>query len=52
MNFGPMEAGLFLLVAVLLFGKRLPDAAKGLGRSLKIFKEELKSDDQKPDDKA
>jgi sec-independent protein translocase protein TatA len=32
-----------LLVAILLFGsKRLPDAARGLGRSMRIFKSEIK----------
>lgn len=40
-----------LVVVVLLFGsKKLPDAARGLGRSLRIFKSEIKSmqDDDKP----
>lgn len=32
-----------LLIAVILFGsKRLPDAARGLGRSMRIFKSEIK----------
>ena len=34
---------ILVLVIVLLFGaKRLPDAARGLGRSLRIFKSEVK----------
>lgn len=41
---------LLIIVLVLLFGaKRLPDAARGLGRSLRIFKAEtegLRSDGQ------
>jgi sec-independent protein translocase protein TatA len=40
-----------VLLLVLLFGsKRLPDAARGLGRSLRIFKSELNElkDDPKP----
>jgi sec-independent protein translocase protein TatA len=41
-----------LLVVVLLFGwKRLPDAARGLGRSMRIFKsevEEMKKDGKPP----
>lgn len=42
------ELLLILLIAVLLFGgKRLPDAARGIGRSLRIFKAELKADDAK-----
>ncbi|MHB0928355.1 MAG: twin-arginine translocase TatA/TatE family subunit [Candidatus Nanopelagicales bacterium] len=44
---------LLLLLVVLFGGKRLPEAARGLGRSLRIFKAELKSDEQdktKPED--
>lgn len=40
-----------ILVAILLFGsKRLPDAARGLGRSMRIFKSEIKEmqNDGKP----
>jgi sec-independent protein translocase protein TatA len=33
---------LILVVIVLFGGKRLPDAARGLGRSLRIFKSEVK----------
>ena len=34
---------ILVLVIALLFGaKRLPDAARGLGRSLRIFKSEVK----------
>lgn len=44
---------LLLLLLVLFGGKRLPDAARGLGRSLRIFKSEMKSDDKSDtDDKA
>jgi sec-independent protein translocase protein TatA len=43
---------ILVLVIVLLFGaKRLPDAARGLGRSLRIFKSEvsqLKDDEARP----
>jgi sec-independent protein translocase protein TatA len=36
-----------LLLFALLFGsKRLPDAARGLGRSLRIFKAEMRSADE------
>jgi len=42
-NLGTPEIILILLVIVLLFGaKKLPDAARGLGRSLRIFKAETK----------
>jgi sec-independent protein translocase protein TatA len=42
---------ILVLVIALLFGaKRLPDAARGLGRSLRIFKSEVKQmkDDETP----
>lgn len=43
-NLKPMEIILILAVILLLFGaKRLPDAARGLGRSLRIFKSEVKA---------
>ena len=44
---------ILILVIVLLFGaRRLPDAARGLGRSLRIFKAETKglSDQDQPAD--
>ncbi len=52
-NLKPIEIILILVVIVLLFGaKRLPDAARGLGRSLRIFKAEtkgLRDDEETPD---
>lgn len=47
---GGWELVLILVVAVLLFGaKRLPDAARSAGRSLRIFKSEVKgmADDER-----
>lgn len=45
-----MQIVIVILIIVLLFGaKRLPDLAKGLGQSLKVFKNEVKdlqSDDE------
>lgn len=42
-NLGAPEIILILLVIVLLFGaKKLPETARGLGRSLRIFKAETK----------
>ena len=50
MDVGPAEIGLILLAVMLLFGyKKLPDAARSFGRSLRIFKGEmngLKDDDR------
>jgi sec-independent protein translocase protein TatA len=44
MTLGPLEIGLLILAALLLFGgyKKLPDASRSLGRSLRIFKGEMK----------
>lgn len=47
----PVQLLIIVLIIVLLFGaKRLPDAARGVGRSLRIFKSEVKQmqDDDKP----
>lgn len=39
----PMHWLIVAVVVVILFGsKKLPDAARGLGRSLRIFKSEVK----------
>jgi sec-independent protein translocase protein TatA len=51
MNLGPLEIGLIILAVLLLFGyKKLPDASRSLGRSLRIFKGEMKG--MKDDDSA
>lgn len=51
-NFRGWEWIIILLLALLLFGgfKKLPDAARGIGRSLRIFKAETKglADDDAP----
>ncbi len=48
----PSEILILVLIVVLLFGsKRLPDAARGLGRSLRIFKSEMKAIDE-PENKS
>ena len=42
---------LIIVIGVLFGGKRLPDAARGLGRSMRIFKSEIKQmndDDDRP----
>jgi len=51
-NFRGQEWIIILLIILLLFGARkLPDLARGVGRSMKIFRSEvkdLKSDDAAP----
>jgi len=49
MNLGPREIVILLVVVLVLFGaKRLPDSARSLGRSMRIFKGEMK--EMKADD--
>lgn len=51
-NFGPTELIIIAVVVIVLFGsKKLPDAARSLGRSMRIFKSEVKemqNDGQQP----
>jgi len=42
MDVGPAELGLILIAVMLLFGyKKMPDAARSMGRSLRIFRGEM-----------
>lgn len=46
---------ILIVIAVLFGAKRLPDSARSLGRSLRIFKsemKEMKDDDKKDDDSS
>ena len=51
----PSHILILLIVVLVLFGaKRLPDSARSLGRSMRIFKSEMKEmsvDEKKPDEK-
>lgn len=51
-SLGPLEISLIVLVIVLLFGaKKLPELARSVGRSMRIFKSEVKemnNEDDKP----
>lgn len=52
----PSHILILLIVVLVLFGaKRLPDSARSLGRSMRIFKsemKEMKTDEKKPEDEA
>jgi sec-independent protein translocase protein TatA len=48
---GPHLLIILLVILVLFGGKKLPEAARGLGRSMRIFKSEVKEmrdDDEQP----
>lgn len=50
-SLGALEIALIILAVLVLFGyKKLPDASRSLGRSLRIFKGEMKG--MKDDDSA
>jgi len=54
MDLNGKTIGLIAILAFIVFGsKRLPDAARSLGRSIRIFKSEIEADkDTKPADDA
>lgn len=41
-NIGPMEWGIILIVALLLFGRRLPEVGRSIGKGIVEFKKGLK----------
>ena len=48
-NLGPGELMVVMLIAVLLFGKRLPEVGKSLGKGIVEFKKGLRGiDDDEP----
>jgi len=50
----PATLILVLIVIAVFFGPKLPNAAKGIAQSIKVFRKELKNDDKgaKSDAKA
>ena len=52
-SIGVPELVIILCVAVLLFGgKKIPEVAKGIGEGIRNFKNALKSEDKKGEEKA
>ena len=49
LGLGPMELIIVLVIAVLLFGKRLPEVAKGLGKSVVEFKKGIRGIEEEVD---
>jgi sec-independent protein translocase protein TatA len=46
-NIGPMEIGIVLIIALVVFGpKRLPDLGQSLGNGIREFKGSLGSEDR------
>lgn len=42
LNLGPWEMGLILVLAVILFGKRLPEVGRSVGKSIVEFKKGMR----------
>lgn len=48
MNIGGMEWGIILIIALLLFGRRLPEVMRGLGGGVREFRRGLENGAEDP----
>jgi sec-independent protein translocase protein TatA len=52
-NIGPLEIGIVLLIALIVFGpKKLPELGKSLGKGIREFKGSIGGDDEPEEKKA
>ena len=47
---GPWQMVIFLIIVLLLFGNRIPDVAKSLGKGITEFKKGVKAGEEDDDD--
>jgi sec-independent protein translocase protein TatA len=48
-NIGPLEIGIVLVIALLVFGpKRLPELGKSVGSGMREFKDSVTGESEKP----
>lgn len=50
MSFGPWQIAMFALVVLLLFGSRLPQTMRSLGKSVNEFKKGIKEGEEEADE--
>ncbi len=48
---GPWEIGVILIVALLIFGRRLPEVMRGIGKSFSEFRKGINESFDAPDGK-
>ncbi len=51
-SIGPMELGLLLTLGILLFGRKLPDVGRSLGKTITSFREAVSGVERDPAEPA